>query len=159
MDGQKSFFGTPKKALIFIACAAAIISVFIIGTVFIITCIVRSPQNGDARIAQTVENREAEAVESREAENGNKGTDQGELAREDAEVEADADIDMDEVKNIAASHAGFSVSEVVFSKVKMEKEHRRMVYEIEFYKDGMEYEYEIDAKTGDIIEYNSEWDD
>ena len=34
-----------------------------------------------------------------------------------------------------------------------------MVYEIEFYKDGMEYEYEIDAKTGDIIEYNSEWDD
>lgn len=151
MDGQKSFFGTPKKALVFITCAAAIICVFVIGTVFVITYIVRSPQNGNERIAQT--------VESREAENGYEGTDQGEVVREDAEVEADADIDMDEVKNIAASHAGFSVSEVVFSKVKLEKEHRRMVYEIEFYKDSMEYEYEIDAKTGDIIEYNSEWDD
>lgn len=34
-----------------------------------------------------------------------------------------------------------------------------LVYEIEFYKDGMEYEYEIDAETGEIIKYESGWDD
>lgn len=165
MDGQKSFFGTPKKALIFITCAAAIISVFVIGTVFVITCMVKSPRSGNVSIAkagesqeaENGESRKAEIVESRESESGYAEPDREEPVGEGAE--ADADMDMDEVKSIAASHAGFSVSEVVFSKAKLEKEHRQMVYELEFYKDGMEYEYEIDANTGDIIEYSSEWDD
>ena len=31
-----------------------------------------------------------------------------------------------------------------------------MVYEIEFYKGRVEYEYEINALTGDIIEFDTE---
>ena len=34
-----------------------------------------------------------------------------------------------------------------------------MVYEVEFLASGMEYEYTIDAYTGEILEYESEWDD
>ena len=41
----------------------------------------------------------------------------------------------------------------------MEKEHGSTIYEIEFYKDGMEYEYKINAGTGEILEFDSEWDD
>lgn len=70
-----------------------------------------------------------------------------------------SDIGVDKAKSIAVSHAGFSVSEVSFSKAKFERSHGNMTYEIEFYKDGMEYEYEINASTGEIIEFDSEWDD
>jgi len=69
------------------------------------------------------------------------------------------DIGVEKAKEIAASHARFSVSEVVFSKTKLESEHGSMVYEIEFYKDRMEYEYDINASTGEIIKFDSEQED
>ena len=72
---------------------------------------------------------------------------------------ASPDMEVEEAKAIAAGHAGFSVSDVSFSKAKLEKEHRLMVYEIEFYKDGMEYEYEINAETGEIIKYEVDEND
>ena len=68
-------------------------------------------------------------------------------------------ISVDQAKSIATSHAGYSVSEVQFSKAKLEKDDGMMIYEIEFYKDGMEYEYEINALTGEILDFDSEWDD
>ena len=34
-----------------------------------------------------------------------------------------------------------------------------IMYEIEFYVNGVEYEYEIDAVTGEIISFESEIDD
>ena len=63
-------------------------------------------------------------------------------------------IGTDSAKEIAASHAGYSVSEVTFSKVKLEEEDRIYVYEIEFKKDETEYEYIIKASDGTILEYD-----
>ena len=63
---------------------------------------------------------------------------------------------MDKAKEIAAGHAGISLSGATFSKAKLERDDGYMVYEIEFYSGGIEYEYTIDAVTGDIIEYDSE---
>lgn len=65
-------------------------------------------------------------------------------------------IGVDKAKSIAVSHAGFSVSDVEFSKAKLEKDDGYVVYEIEFYKNNMEYEYKIDAATGTIKEYEVE---
>lgn len=70
-----------------------------------------------------------------------------------------ADIGVEQAKSIAVSHAGLTISEVYFSKAKLEKEDGSLVYEIKFYQDGMEYEYEILAATGEIIKFDSEWDD
>ena len=70
-----------------------------------------------------------------------------------------AEIGIDQAKSIAADHAGYAVSEVSFSKTKLENDHGRTKYEIEFYKDFVEYEYEIDAESGEIIEFSSDWDD
>lgn len=67
-------------------------------------------------------------------------------------------IGIDNAKSIAVSHAGFSVADVSFSKAKLDKDDGQTVYEIEFYKDGFEYEYKIDAVTGSILEYETDDD-
>ena len=67
-----------------------------------------------------------------------------------------SEISVDQAKYIAASHAGFPVSDVDFSKVKLEKDDGMVIYEIEFYRNGIEYECEINAITGEILKYDSE---
>ena len=48
------------------------------------------------------------------------------------------------------------MSEVSCIEVELEKEHGKAWYEVEFRAGGWEYDYEIDAKTGDIIESSRE---
>ncbi len=52
--------------------------------------------------------------------------------------------------------AGFTLSEVTFTKAKLEKDDGIMEYEIEFYVNDMEYEVSINALTGAILEYEVE---
>ena len=68
-------------------------------------------------------------------------------------------IGEEKAKETAAAHAGFSVDEVFFTKIKLEEEDGRLEYEIEFYKDRIEYEFTIDAAAGTVLEYESEYDD
>ena len=68
-------------------------------------------------------------------------------------------IGIEKAKEIAAAHAGFNTADIIFSKAKLDSDDGIKIYEIEFFKDRMEYEYEINAATGDIIEFNSEYDD
>ena len=77
-------------------------------------------------------------------------------ASENQPGNTESKISIEDAKSIAASHAGLSVSDVRFKKAKLDWEDGRAVYEIEFYQNGMEYEYEIDAITGKILDY--EWD-
>ncbi len=72
---------------------------------------------------------------------------------------ADSYIGMDQAKAAAVAHAGLDVSDVVFTKTKLEQEHGYAEYEIKFYRGRMEYEYTIDAFTGDILEHECEYDD
>ncbi len=69
---------------------------------------------------------------------------------------AQPSVDVEQAKNIAVSHAGFSESEVTFSKEELDYDDGKAVYEIVFYNGQTEYEYEVDAVTGDILEYESE---
>lgn len=62
-------------------------------------------------------------------------------------------ISLDEAKSIALEYAGLSDSDVTFKKAKLDKEHGTMVYEIEFYQGRTEYECEINAVTGTVIEF------
>ena len=68
-------------------------------------------------------------------------------------------IGVDAAKAIALKHAKLSASQVRFSKAKLEEDDGRYEYEIEFYCGNIEYEYTIDAITGEIIEFESEEDD
>lgn len=65
-------------------------------------------------------------------------------------------IGVERAKEIALNHAG--VSNVTFKKSELDRDDGRMVYEIEFYKNSMEYSYEIDATTGNILDYDIDRD-
>lgn len=85
----------------------------------------------------------------------------GEIRERSAELLQGGDnsgayIGVDQAKSIAASHAGLSVDGVEFSKAGLDHDDGRAVYEIEFYQGGAEYEYTVDALTGDILEYESD---
>ena len=60
-------------------------------------------------------------------------------------------IGKDKAKSIALKHAGFSAEEVSGLKVEYEKDDGIPVYEVEFYKDRLEYTYEIHGETGEIL--------
>lgn len=61
-------------------------------------------------------------------------------------------------KAAALEHAGLTESEVTYVKVKMDYDDGRTVYDIEFYLGNAEYDYEIDAYTGDILSYDYDID-
>ncbi len=65
-------------------------------------------------------------------------------------------IDLEQAKGIAVEHAGLSLEEVTFTKTGQELDDGKNIYDIEFYTDTTEYEYEILADTGDILKYKSE---
>ncbi|MCC8044649.1 MAG: PepSY domain-containing protein [Clostridiales bacterium] len=62
-------------------------------------------------------------------------------------------ISVDEAKAIALTKAGLSSEDVTFKKAKLDREDGIMVYEIEFYQGKTEYEFEINAVTGEIREF------
>ena len=66
-------------------------------------------------------------------------------------------IGKDKALEIALSDAG--VSSVTWSKVEMDYDDGFMTYEVEFTYNNREYDYEINATTGDILESNREYDD
>lgn len=56
-----------------------------------------------------------------------------------------------EAKKIALEDAGLVSSEVIFIHTNYEIDDGRQLYDVEFYKGLIEYDYEIDAQTGKII--------
>lgn len=56
-------------------------------------------------------------------------------------------------KKTALDHAGLSAAEITFLEVDYDWEYGRMVYELEFVANQIEYEYEIDAVTGDVVKF------
>ena len=66
-------------------------------------------------------------------------------------------IGKDKALEIALSDAG--VSSVTWSEVEMDYDDGFMTYEVEFTYNNREYDYEINATTGDILESNREYDD
>ena len=69
---------------------------------------------------------------------------------------AGGSVTLEEAKAAALAHAGFTASDVTFTKTEFDLDDGREEYEIEFIVSGTEYEYTIDAATGKIIEYEAE---
>ncbi len=67
-------------------------------------------------------------------------------------------ISLDQAKKTALDHAGLNENEVRFSSAKLENDDGKYEYDIEFYKDNVEYEYEINAVTGEIIDSEIDYD-
>lgn len=63
-------------------------------------------------------------------------------------------ITEEQAKAIALNHAGVSAEDVIFFQVKLERHGAASEYDVEFYSGNTEYDYEIDAVTGEIRSFD-----
>ena len=64
------------------------------------------------------------------------------------------DIGEAKAKSVALSHAGISESSTSYIHAKKDWDDGRWVYDVEFWADGKEYDYEILASNGTILSYD-----
>ena len=64
------------------------------------------------------------------------------------------DIGADAALQIALEHAGLSQNDIIVAKNKLDTDDGVYEYEIEFYAGGKEYDYTINAQTGEIRSYD-----
>lgn len=61
----------------------------------------------------------------------------------------------EQARETALSHAGLTADQVTFVRSKLDRDDGRLMYDVEFYTSGYkEYDYEIDASTGEILSYD-----
>ena len=61
----------------------------------------------------------------------------------------------EQAREAALSHAGLTADQVTFVRSKLDRDDGRLMYDVEFYtSDYKEYDYEIDASTGEILSYD-----
>lgn len=65
-------------------------------------------------------------------------------------------ISADEALAAACSHAGVNSADITAKKTEFDSERGRLVYEIEFYTSEAEYDYDIDALTGEVVKAERE---
>ena len=90
----------------------------------------------------------------------------GEIVKYDFDIESSnskndtqSNLSLEDAKKIALEYAKVKEKDAVFKKTKKDYENGKEVYDIEFYVGRDEYEIEIDANTGEIIEYDLDYDD
>ena len=76
-----------------------------------------------------------------------------------AQPSGSADIGHAKAKSIALNHTGVSENEAYDMNIELDDEDGILVYEVEFKSGGMEYSYEINAATGEILKHEAELDD
>lgn len=65
-------------------------------------------------------------------------------------------LSLEDAKAKALAHAGAAAENAIFAKEKLDWDDGRQVYEFEFYVGDYEYDYELDAKTGEILSSEQE---
>ena len=69
------------------------------------------------------------------------------------------DIGASRAQSIALGHAGLAAGDVYGLKTERDRDNGVTVYEVEFKAGGYEYDYEINASTGEILGHSREYDD
>lgn len=67
-----------------------------------------------------------------------------------------SNISIDKAKEIALNHAGLSANQVSFIKAEKDMDDGIVKYDIEFYYNNREYNYEINANNGSIMSYEQD---
>lgn len=74
----------------------------------------------------------------------------------DTSVAAAGDIGVEAAVQAALNRAGLTADQVAIVKKGMELENGRKVYEVEFLYGGKEYDYTIDALTGNVLSFDQD---
>ena len=67
-------------------------------------------------------------------------------------------ISEEDAKSAAYTHAGITADDVLHAKAKLDREHGTVIYEIEFRTATHEYDYDINATTGEVVKYEREYE-
>jgi len=67
-----------------------------------------------------------------------------------------ADIGADAALKTALTHAGYTEKEAWMQRAEPDWDSGALVYEVSFRADGVEYEYKVDAASGEILEFEQE---
>ena len=84
--------------------------------------------------------------ESSDSQNG-----AGQAAGSSSQSGTASAVTEDEARKTALSDAGVTEEQITGIRVKKDHDDGRQVYDVEFYSDNKEYDYEIDASTGEIL--------
>ncbi|MCD7820148.1 MAG: PepSY domain-containing protein, partial [Lachnospiraceae bacterium] len=129
----QKLFGTTKQAIISTACIMAVIALVGAGTAY-------------AAVKNTAANKTSQVFET---------TDTTSTTQNDATASTEA-ITADTAKEIALTDAGLTADTVTFTKVELDYDDGLIVYDLEFYAENVEYEYEVNANTGAIYSKSKE---
>ena len=76
------------------------------------------------------------------------------VSSSDSSTDSSAAITKEQAQTIALEHAGVQQADTQFLWVKADYDDGRAIYEVEFYANGTEYDYDIDRNTGTILSYD-----
>ena len=81
------------------------------------------------------------------------------MAGSDTVSQSSTDIGAEKAKSIALKHAGLAASDTAFIYANLDYENGLRVYDVEFFSGNKEYDYKINAATGDIVSFDQdiEW--
>ena len=74
----------------------------------------------------------------------------------DTQSQSSSYITLEKAKEIALAQANVSKEDAVFSDKDFDFEKGNPIFELEFYANGMEYEYDVHAVTGDVLKAQHE---
>lgn len=111
--------------------------------------------NGQSAVADTTG---SPAVTAGKKSTTTKNSDktENESKKETSSSSQTKDIGMEAAKKIALGKAGLTEQDGSWKEEKRDKENGRIVYELEFVSGNVEYEFEINAKDGKILEYKQD---
>ncbi|WP_369713169.1 PepSY domain-containing protein [Leptotrichia sp. HSP-342] len=66
----------------------------------------------------------------------------------------DVKISIEQAKQLALNHSKVAKNMAKMTKIRLDKENRKFIYEIEFYTERKKYKYNIDANTGKVLSYS-----
>jgi len=69
---------------------------------------------------------------------------------------ANTQISIEKAKEIALKHAKITDKNIYFSDIELDNDFGRIEYDLEFFHNNIEYDYEIDAVTGEVKSFNQE---
>lgn len=100
--------------------------------------------------------KESEAAQTGAAPSGTSSSGTSSSGTSSSGSGASSVIEESRAKDIALQDAGVSASAATFTQMELERDDGRWEYEIDFYANGTEYEYTIDAQSGTILKRDSE---
>ena len=129
----------------------------------------KQQETTQAAAAQETTAAETTAAETTAAETKAEETKAAETAAAEAETTAPAKAAIQvpaggtitdrQALEIALQHAGVQESSISRQEIKMDYEHGKQVFEVGFHVGRTEYDYDIDAASGEILEFEVDTDD